>query len=172
MRKHRPEPDPFSGTSREGLPDMVPNCIPYGGTLNASGYGVLPKPINGSRLAHRAALAERLGRPVEGVARHACDNPPCINPAHLLEGTRADNSLDMVQRGRTHGGRRDQTHCKSGHDLTPENVYTGTRPGKYGDIPIRQCFKCRRRYQVAAAARRKAARHAAKALKNLEGETK
>ena len=32
--------------------------------------------------------------------RHTCDNRWCINPAHLLPGTRLDNVMDMVQRGR------------------------------------------------------------------------
>jgi hypothetical protein len=38
------------------------------------------------------------------VCRHTCDNPPCYNPTHLLDGTVADNNRDKVLRGRARGG--------------------------------------------------------------------
>ncbi|TYP82056.1 helix-turn-helix protein [Blastococcus xanthinilyticus] len=31
---------------------------------------------------------------------HRCDNPPCCNPQHLYAGTPAQNTDDMVSRGR------------------------------------------------------------------------
>jgi len=31
---------------------------------------------------------------------HACDNPPCVNPKHLKEGTAKKNALDMMVKGR------------------------------------------------------------------------
>jgi hypothetical protein len=37
------------------------------------------------------------------VIRHTCDNCKCINPEHLIEGTQAENMLDMVLRGRAKG---------------------------------------------------------------------
>jgi hypothetical protein len=32
--------------------------------------------------------------------RHSCDYPPCCNPAHILEGSHAENMADKVARGR------------------------------------------------------------------------
>lgn len=52
--------------------------------------------------AHRYALAASLGIP-EGyieVARHKCDVPLCVNPAHLEPGTQKQNMADRARRHR------------------------------------------------------------------------
>lgn len=57
--------------------------------------------------AHRLAwllLRGRLG--VGELLCHTCDNPPCCNPDHLFVGTAADNSADMVAKGRQAKGER------------------------------------------------------------------
>lgn len=58
----------------------------------------------------------------DGWILHKCDFPPCCNPDHLYKGDVRDNVRDMVERGR-HANQR-LTHCKRGHPLSGENVYT------------------------------------------------
>ncbi len=38
--------------------------------------------------------------PPAKVICHRCDNPPCVNPAHLFVGSRADNLKDMYKKQR------------------------------------------------------------------------
>ena len=67
-----------------------------------NGYGVF-HPAHGETVAaHRYALARELGRPIAPglFACHECDNPACIRPSHLFEGTNSDNVADMVSKQR------------------------------------------------------------------------
>lgn len=74
---------------------------------NASGYGTFK--IGRESLAHRASwLIHRGAIPAGMVVCHHCDNPPCVNPAHLFLGSRADNSHDRDRKGRT--SRQDRDH--------------------------------------------------------------
>ncbi len=52
--------------------------------------------------AHRLAwsLANDRLIPDGMVIRHTCDNPPCINPDHLVVGTSKQNRQDMFDRNR------------------------------------------------------------------------
>ena len=74
-------------------------CIEWTGTLDKDGYGKFY--YKGRTLiAHRVAwLIEHNEIPNKCVL-HMCDNPKCVNPAHLFTGTQKENIHDMIRKGR------------------------------------------------------------------------
>lgn len=83
------------------------SCWIWTGAKNADGYGRLHFGGKADQ-AHRVAWQLKHGAIPHGkVIRHkVCDNPPCVNPAHLLLGSRADNVRDAVEKRRhVHGER-------------------------------------------------------------------
>lgn len=95
-------------------------CWPWKGYLDRYGYGPFKSPIR--ETAHRFSYRLHKGEiPESLIVRHSCDNPRCVNPAHLLIGTFADNSRDMVERNRSAKGDRHAAR------LYPERVIRGDR---------------------------------------------
>jgi len=78
------------------------DCWRWGGKPRPDGYGELT--VDGRRqLAHRVAFLLTHGR-YPFIGRHSCDNRICVNPSHVLDGTKRDNSRDMVLRNPTMSG--------------------------------------------------------------------
>lgn len=83
--------------------------------------------------AHRFAYELMVGAIPDGAhLDHLCRNPSCVRPTHLepvslWENLRRSNTQVAVINA-------SKTHCKRGHEFTPENTYTGN-----GNRACRQC---------------------------------
>lgn len=77
--------------------------------------------------AHRVGYQLLVGPIPEGLTLdHLCRNRGCVNPEHLEPVTLKVNH--------ERGARAQQTHCKRGHEFTPENTY----------VSAKNCRTCRR----------------------------
>lgn len=116
----------------------IDTCWKWEASRDVDGYGRFQEPTpTGQRSirAHRWIIEQLVGRHLNAdeVVMHSCDNPPCVNPAHLSVGTCLDNNADKVSKGRhaklwgTPLARSRQTHCKRGHPLSGANLTTTER---------------------------------------------
>lgn len=80
--------------------EPMSGCWLWNAGTTADGYGKFW--MNGkTRVAHRVSWEFHHQQiPKQLFVLHRCDTPPCVNPAHLFLGTKADNVSDMWRKGR------------------------------------------------------------------------
>jgi hypothetical protein len=84
--------------------DRSTGCWLWDGPTDLKGYGRISYDGRSGRvLSHVVLEFDGRSRPEKpaDLALHSCDTPPCYNPAHLRWGTSAENSAEMVERGRS-----------------------------------------------------------------------
>lgn len=83
-------------------------CWIWTASKATNGYGQIKRPKQRKQIpAHRLSYLIHKGEIPEGaVICHTCDVRACVNPEHLFLGSKKDNSLDMVAKGRHLYGER------------------------------------------------------------------
>lgn len=116
-RRNRLYGSPFALASSSGLLRGLPlkerfrrqyrigeGCWEWTGAVDADGYGRIRGELFGIdfKKAHRLSwvLANEKPIPDGMVVCHSCDNPRCVNPAHLWLGTHDENMQDKIAKGR------------------------------------------------------------------------
>lgn len=124
--------------------DSREKCWIWTGAAAGFGHGRF---WDGSKVvqAHRYSFKIFKQEPkTDSVIMHSCDNPPCVNPAHLFEGTQMNNVHDCIIKGRFKGHGASlliKGTCKKGHYIRCELDTIPSCGGKY-----KRCKKCAEEY--------------------------
>lgn len=120
-------PNSIEKLTRRYVKKLENGCWDWTGCTNAEGYGSVTYQWR-AWLAHRIFYTE-LKKPIQKGydLHHKCGNRTCVNPDHLAECLPRQHPDSQAMK----------THCKRGHEFTPENTAIYKRGS-------RQCRSCRR----------------------------
>ena len=114
----------------------VNDCIEFTGSTQTGGYGQMG--VSGKvYLTHRLAYEWFVGPIPSGLELdHICKNKRCMNVDHLEPVTHSENLIRRGLKGKRLN-KPERTHCRRGHELTPENTYVRSNG-------LRFCQTCRK----------------------------
>lgn len=114
--------------------EKTSTCWIWKGSKTSTGYGDF-RYKNQRMKAHRFSFLISNGHMAKNYVCHKCNNPLCVNPSHLYDGTPKDNVRDMLLA--KHQNNQSKMYCKRGHRLTEDNVYIH----KTGSRRCKECHK-------------------------------
>lgn len=140
-------------------------CWIWRGSMDSRGYGRVAAGRRGHHfIAHRWVYEQHRGPIPDGLELdHLCRVKRCVNPDHLEPVTHREN----MRRGAGWAGENARkTHCKRGHEFTPENIY-------WNSGGTRSCQKCIRIRSLARSREldQRDAKRRDKAIRSVVGKT-
>jgi hypothetical protein len=113
-------------------PTLGTKCLEWTARIGTWGYGEFwLNSLMGMQKAHRVAWWLHYSKWPTLLILHHCDNPKCVRPDHLFEGTNADNVADMMAKGRNRFVSGDQHWSRLHPERRPYGAKNGmsTHPG-------------------------------------------